>query len=66
MTHSIGEAIYLAEQVHVLRPSPGQVIETLEVDFPTRGPALRTQDSFTAQVARAHAALERGVLEASR
>lgn len=61
VTHSIGEAVYLAETVHVLAPRPGRLIESLAIDLPERSRALRTTPVFTGLVAQAFAALERGV-----
>src|SRR5262249_19262597 len=34
ITHSLTEAIYLFDVVLVMRPSPGQVIDTIAIDFP--------------------------------
>ncbi|MCB9541341.1 MAG: ABC transporter ATP-binding protein [Myxococcales bacterium] len=68
ITHSISEAVYLADHVVVLAPRPGRVIEAFDVAIAQaeRGPDLRTEARFVAYVARAQAALERGVREASR
>lgn len=67
VTHSISEAVYLADRVIVLGPRPGRIADDIEVDIPheTRAPALRTQPRFIECVARASAALERGVRDAA-
>ena len=61
VTHSIGEAVYMAETVHVLAPRPGRLIESLTIDLPERTRAIRTTPAFTGLVAQAFGALERGV-----
>lgn len=61
VTHSIGEAVYLADTVHVLAPRPGRLVQSLTIDLPERTRALRTTPAFTALVAQAFGALERGV-----
>lgn len=68
VTHSISEAIYLADRVIVLAPRPGRIIDDIPVDIPhaARAPAVRTTPDFVQRVARAQAALERGVRAAAR
>jgi len=47
VTHSIEEAIYLADRVVVLSANPGRVRDIVAVDLPRpRTPALRTGDRF--------------------
>lgn len=58
VTHSLSEAIYLGEFIHVLAPHPGRVLETLSVEFPNRTPSLKLSPEFTLKVAKAHALLE--------
>jgi NitT/TauT family transport system ATP-binding protein len=47
VTHSVGEAVYLAERVLVLSPRPGRVVADIPVALPQpRSPALRTSRPF--------------------
>lgn len=68
ITHSISEAVYLADRVVVLAPRPGRIIDDFEVGIAhtDRSPDIRTGPDFAARVARAQTALERGVREAAR
>ena len=59
VTHSLSEAVYLAQSIHVLAPNPGRVLETLEVSFEERMPELRLTTPFTETVAKAHQVLLR-------
>jgi NitT/TauT family transport system ATP-binding protein len=34
ITHSLSEAIYLSDQVLVMSPRPGRILETITIDFP--------------------------------
>lgn len=54
VTHSLSEAVYLGEEIHVLAPNPGVVMKSLEVKFAERSPELRLTGEFTEQVAQAH------------
>jgi len=67
VTHSISEAIYLADRVIVLAPRPRRIVDDFEVSIPhdERRPGLRTTPRFVEYVARASTALERGVRDAA-
>lgn len=60
VTHSIGEAVYLADTVHVLAPRPGRLVESIPITLAHRTPEVRTTPEFAALVAQAFSALERG------
>jgi NitT/TauT family transport system ATP-binding protein len=49
VTHDVGEAVYLSEQVVMLTARPGRVAESIDVPFGrSRGPALRRDPKFIA------------------
>ena len=49
VTHDVGEAIYLSEQVVVLTQRPGRVADVVEVPFGrSRGPEVRRDERFLA------------------
>jgi NitT/TauT family transport system ATP-binding protein len=49
VTHDVGEAVYLSEQVVVLTERPGRVAEHIDVPFGrSRGPAIRRDPKFIA------------------
>jgi NitT/TauT family transport system ATP-binding protein len=49
VTHSIGEAVFLADHVVVLAPRPGRVVRTIEIDLPRpRSAATMTETRFHA------------------
>jgi NitT/TauT family transport system ATP-binding protein len=50
VTHSIAEAVYLAQQVVVLSSAPGRVVARREVALPVRGPEARATRAFQDQV----------------
>jgi ABC-type nitrate/sulfonate/bicarbonate transport system ATPase subunit len=48
VTHSMDEAIYLADRVVVMSPSPGRIVEIVDVDLPRpRTDATRREPRFT-------------------
>jgi NitT/TauT family transport system ATP-binding protein len=58
VTHSIAEAVYLADEVLVFSRRPGRVIDRIRADFAyPRKPELRYADTFTAIARRASAGL---------
>lgn len=34
VTHSISEAVYLSDEIHIMEVNPGRISETLRIDFP--------------------------------
>ncbi len=59
VTHSLAEAVLLADRVLVLRPRPGRVAHTLTIDLPRpRPPELQTTPAFTAVLADLRARLQ--------
>ena len=53
VTHSVSEAVFLADRVVVLAPNPGRIHTQIAVDLPTpRTAAIRTSPEFDAVVAR--------------
>jgi NitT/TauT family transport system ATP-binding protein len=63
VTHSLPEAIFLADRVAILTPRPGRVSQLLRVDLPRpRGQALRDDPRFHTLVAEARHALRDGPL----
>jgi NitT/TauT family transport system ATP-binding protein len=60
VTHSLAEAVYLGQTVHILSPSPGRLAQTMEVRFESRTPETRLTPEFAKYVATAHSALKDG------
>ncbi len=71
VTHSIGEAVFLADRVEVMSPAPGRIVGVVEVPFgDDRSAELRTSAEFAAvarevseimaahEVAEAHTVME--------
>ena len=54
VTHSLSEAVYLGQQVHILAAQPGRLSATLEVNLSERSPETRTTQEFAGYVAEAH------------
>jgi NitT/TauT family transport system ATP-binding protein len=51
VTHSVGEAIQLADQIAVMSAAPGRVVRTVSVDLPRPRPADLLGDPRAAQIA---------------
>jgi NitT/TauT family transport system ATP-binding protein len=59
VTHSLTEAVFMADRVLVMSPRPGRLTETLEIDFPRpRTNDLKTSLTFHTKVNELRAALE--------
>jgi NitT/TauT family transport system ATP-binding protein len=43
-THSVAEAVYLANWVVVMSPRPGRIVETLDVDLPAERDYAETME----------------------
>ena len=54
VTHSLAEAVYLGQKVHILSAHPGELSTTLEVNLKHRTPQTRLTDEFAEYVAHAH------------
>ena len=58
ITHSVGEAVFLADRVLVMSPRPGRIVDTLAVDFPRpRTLDVMNTPAFGTHVARIRRAL---------
>lgn len=60
VTHSIREAVYLAEDVVVMTPGPGRIVGKFEIDIGSRNEQTRTSASFNDQVRLVQASLREG------
>jgi NitT/TauT family transport system ATP-binding protein len=61
VTHSIPEAVYLANRVFVLTPRPGRVLEEVTIDLPApRHPSLKDTPEFVRYTAALRRALAQG------
>ena len=70
VTHSIAEAVFMADRVFVMTPRPGRIEKTIEVDLPRpRALTLMKADAFNHHVNEVRDALfaqEEGVMAAGR
>ena len=58
ITHSVGEAVFLADRVLVMSPRPGRIIDELAVEFPRpRALEVMNTQAFCVHVARIRRAL---------
>ena len=65
VTHSIAEAVFLADDVVVLSSRPARVVERFEVDFAIRDVGLRMTPAFAEISSRVYEALRSGTKEIS-
>jgi NitT/TauT family transport system ATP-binding protein len=58
VTHSVGEAVFLADRVVVMSPRPGRIVDVLDIDFPRPRPlSVMNTEAFGVHVERIRAAL---------
>jgi NitT/TauT family transport system ATP-binding protein len=61
VTHSITEAVFLADRVLVMSPHPGRIIEDIRIDLPRpRDFAMRESPAFGQYTARIRSLFQRG------
>ncbi|MBC7801215.1 MAG: ABC transporter ATP-binding protein [Gemmatimonadaceae bacterium] len=59
ITHSVGEAVFLADRVLVMSPRPGRIVDTLSIDFPRpRTLDVMNTPAFGVHVGRIRRALQ--------
>jgi NitT/TauT family transport system ATP-binding protein len=54
VTHSVSEAVYLADEIWILSPHPGRLVRTCTIPFGSRTAALRASPEFAQYVAKIH------------
>ena len=54
VTHSVSEAVYLADEIWILSPHPGRLVRRCTIPFENRTPALRATPEFAERVAQLH------------
>ena len=59
VTHSLTEAVYLGQHIHVLAANSGHIEGTIDVDLGQRSPSTRLTPGFTKVLAEAHSLLQR-------
>jgi NitT/TauT family transport system ATP-binding protein len=57
VTHSVDEAVYLADRILVLSPRPGRIVAEIHVPSDARGPEFLTSDAYAKAAADARRAL---------
>jgi NitT/TauT family transport system ATP-binding protein len=61
ITHSVGEAVFLADRVLVMTPRPGKIQDALTIDLPRpRALEIMNTETFGAYVKRIRLALNAG------
>jgi NitT/TauT family transport system ATP-binding protein len=61
ITHSTGEAVFLADRVLVMTPRPGRIQDVLDIDLPRpRSLDVMNTEGFGAYVRRIRVALNAG------
>jgi NitT/TauT family transport system ATP-binding protein len=60
VTHSVDEAVYLADRILVLSPRPGRIVAEIHVPSDARGPEFLTSDAYAKAAADARRALGAG------
>jgi NitT/TauT family transport system ATP-binding protein len=67
VTHSIDEAVYLADEIVVMSPRPGRIVERVHVDLPRpRDPSLMKTAEFAELVAHIRMLLDKSEAESEK
>ena len=64
VTHSITEAVFLADEVVVCSPRPAKVVDRFQIDVGPRNPEMRVTPEFSSMTARVYEALRSCMEEA--